>query len=174
MQTKTVMPISLEVILLLLFSRKVSHATTLDDHQNHCSNGRILWTQRSPNVGHTTQRASNAHDSVRNASRQLKRAPLRLMRSKRPRHNTCREVTCVRSDSHMMSSNVAGERAHHSCMEILPLPNEPNTMVSGCATSLVLQQVRGVSLPEQRRLQLRPSLLTSPMFAQCVSRVDSS
>ena len=38
--------------------------------------------------------------------------------------------------------------------------------------NIILQHVRGVTLPKQQSLQLRPSLLVSPMFAQHVSGID--
>jgi hypothetical protein len=131
--------ISLELISLLLFSRGVSHATTPDNHRNHCSNGRVVWTQCSPNIHDTIQHTSNVHDSVRNTSRQLKRVRFRLTCSKGPRCDTHREVSHACFDSHVMSSNVARARVHHPCVRILSLPDEPNTVASGYVASLVLQ-----------------------------------
>jgi hypothetical protein len=56
---------------------------------------------------------------------------------------------------------------------VTPRQTEQDSICSHSAL-LFLHQIRGVTLPKQQCLELRPGLCTSPMLAKHVSGIDSS
>ena len=90
--------------------------------------------------------------------------------SKRPRCNTYREVSHTYSDSQCCVQWHVCARPFIHVWKSCHAPRRTKQD----SISFVLQQIQGITLPKQQCLQLRPSLLISPMLTKHVSKVDSS